>query len=241
MKTKLGVNIDHVATLRNARGEGHPDLIRAAKEVIKNGADSITIHVREDQRHVKKKDAIILKKKIRKPINLEMAPTNEMVNFAIKLKPKYVCIVPEKRREITTEGGLNLNQKGLKNIIQKLKNNKIEVSLFINPNQKDVQYSFKLGSDAVEVHTGSFALALKNKNINKVKKEFIKIKKCQIECQKTNMKFNVGHGLTYESVSYLKKLENVNEYNIGHFIIGESLFESLSKVVKKIKKIINNK
>ena len=126
MKAKLGVNIDHVATLRNARGEGHPNIVSAAKEVIKNGADSITIHVREDQRHIKRIDALILKKKINKPINLEMAPTKDMLRFALKLKPKYVCIVPEKRQEITTEGGLNLNQKNLKNIIQKLKNKKIE-------------------------------------------------------------------------------------------------------------------
>ena len=128
MKSKLGVNIDHVATLRNARGENHPVLLKAAKEVIKYGADSITIHVREDQRHVNKKDAILLKKKIKKPINLEMAPTIAMVNFALKLKPKFVCIVPEKRREVTTEGGLNLNQKNLKILINKLKKNNIEVS-----------------------------------------------------------------------------------------------------------------
>jgi len=119
MKSKLGVNIDHVATLRNARGENHPVLLKAAKEVIKYGAESITIHVREDQRHVKKKDAILLKRKIKKPINLEMAPTIAMVNFAIKLNPKFVCIVPEKRREVTTEGGLNLTQKNLKKLINK--------------------------------------------------------------------------------------------------------------------------
>lgn len=238
MKAKLGVNIDHVATLRNARGEGHPDIISAAKEVIKSGADSITIHVREDQRHIKKTDALILKKKINKPINLEMAPTEDMLRFAIKLKPKYVCIVPEKRQEITTEGGLNLNQKNLKNIIQKLKNKKIEVSLFINPNLKDVKRSNILGASAVEIHTGAFASFLKNKNKKKADIEFKKIKKCQIECQNSLMKFNVGHGLTYDSAAYLKKIKNINEFNIGHFIIGESLFDGFSKVVKKFKKIL---
>ncbi len=238
MKAKLGVNIDHVATLRNARGEDHPDIISAAKEVIKSGADSITIHVREDQRHIKKTDALILKKKINKPINLEMAPTEDMLRFAIKLKPKYVCIVPEKRQEITTEGGLNLNQKNLKNIIQKLKNKKIEVSLFINPNLKDVKRSNILGASAVEIHTGAFAYSLKNKNKKKVNIEFKKIKKCQIECQNSLMKFNVGHGLTYGSAAYLKKIKNINEFNIGHFIIGESLFDGFSKVVKKFKKIL---
>ena len=152
MRSKLGVNIDHVATLRNARGENHPVLLKAAKEVIKYGADSITIHVREDQRHVKKKDAILLKRKIKKPINLEMAPTIAMVNFAIKLNPKFVCIVPEKRREVTTEGGLNLTQKNLKKLINKLKKNNIEVSLFINPSVKDVRNSYKLGVNAIEIH-----------------------------------------------------------------------------------------
>ncbi len=239
MKTKLGVNIDHVATLRNARGEGHPDILDAANEIIKNGADSITIHVREDQRHIKKTDALILKKKIKKPINLEMAPTIDMLNFAIKLKPKYVCIVPEKRREVTTEGGLKLSQKNLKFIIKKLKSKNIEVSLFINPSAKDVIRSNELNSDAIEIHTGMFSAAIKKKNKLKIEKEFNKIKKCKIECDKTKMKFNVGHGLTYHSAKYLKKINNINEYNIGHFIIGESLFCGFSKVIKKFKKIIN--
>lgn len=239
MKTKLGVNIDHVATLRNARGEGHPDILDAANEIIKNGADSITIHVREDQRHIKKTDALILKKKIKKPINLEMAPTIDMLNFAIKLKPKYVCIVPEKRREVTTEGGLKLSQKNLKFIIKKLKSKNIEVSLFINPSVKDVIRSNELNSDAIEIHTGMFSAAIKKKNKLKIEKEFNKIKKCKIECDKTKMKFNVGHGLTYHSAKYLKKINNINEYNIGHFIIGESLFCGFSKIIKKFKKIIN--
>ena len=239
MKTKLGVNIDHVATLRNARGEGHPDILDAANEIIKNGADSITIHVREDQRHIKKTDALILKKKIKKPINLEMAPTIDMLNFAIKLKPKYVCIVPEKRREVTTEGGLKLSQKNLKFIIKKLKSKNIEVSLFINPSTKDVIRSNELNSDAIEIHTGMFSAAIKKKNKLKIEKEFNKIKKCKIECDKTKMKFNVGHGLTYHSAKYLKKINNINEYNIGHFIIGESLFCGFSKIIKKFKKIIN--
>ncbi|MEK9680271.1 MAG: pyridoxine 5'-phosphate synthase [Pelagibacteraceae bacterium] len=239
MKTKLGVNIDHVATLRNARGEGHPDILDAANEIIKNGADSITIHVREDQRHIKKTDALILKKKIKKPINLEMAPTIDMLNFAIKLKPKYVCIVPEKRREVTTEGGLKLSQKNLKFIIKKLKSKNIEVSLFINPSAKDVIRSNELNSDAIEIHTGMFSAAIKKKNKLKIEKEFNKIKKCKIECDKTKMKFNVGHGLTYHSAKYLKKINNINEYNIGHFIIGESLFCGFSKIIKKFKKIIN--
>ena len=239
MKSKLGVNIDHVATLRNARGENHPVLLKAAKEVIKYGADSITIHVREDQRHINKKDAIMLKKSIRRPINLEMAPTTDMTNFAIKLLPKYVCIVPEKRREVTTEGGLKLSQKNLKKIIKKLQNYKIEVSLFIDPNIEDIKNSYKLGADAIEIHTGSFSEAIKSKNKKKIVSEFNKIRRCKFECDKTKMKFNLGHGLDYNSTKYLKKIKKINEYNIGHFIIGESLFDGFSKVIKKFKKIIN--
>ena len=155
------------------------------------------------------------------------------------MAPKYVCIVPEKRREVTTEGGLKLSQKNLKFIIKKLKSKNIEVSLFINPSTKDVIRSNELNSDAIEIHTGMFSAAIKKKNKLKIEKEFNKIKKCKIECDKTKMKFNVGHGLTYHSAKYLKKINNINEYNIGHFIIGESLFCGFSKVIKKFKKIIN--
>ena len=238
MKTKLGVNIDHVATLRNARNEGHPNIIKAAKNVIKCGADSITVHVREDQRHIRKSDAVLLKNKITKPINLEMAPTNDMLNFALKLKPKYVCIVPEKRKELTTEGGLNLKNNNLFKIINKLKKKNIEVSLFINPSLKDVNYSYQLGADAVEIHTGNFAKAIKDNNRKKIFLEFNKIKKCEQVCIKKMIKFNLGHGLDYKSTKYLMRLKNVNELNIGHFIIGESLFEGMSKVIKNFKKII---
>ncbi len=187
---------------------------------------------------LEKSDAVLLKNKITKPINLEMAPTNDMLNFALKLKPKYVCIVPEKRKELTTEGGLNLKNKNLFKIINKLKKKNIEVSLFINPNFKDVNYSFKLGADAVEIHTGNFAKATKDNNRKKIFLEFNKIKKCEQVCIKKKVKFNLGHGLDYRSTKYLMKLKNVNELNIGHFIIGESIFEGLSKVIKNFKKII---
>ena len=238
MPVKLGVNIDHIATLRNARGEGHPDLLKAAHIAIKNGANSLTIHVREDQRHVKFNDAVLLKKKIKSPINLEMAPTKQMTNFAVKLKPKYVCIVPEKRREVTTEGGLNLKNKNLKTIIKKLKASRILVSLFINPEKKTIIMANSLGVDAIELHTGNFARAIKRKNKKLINLEFNKIKNCKFLCDKTSMKFNLGHGLDYVSAKYLMKIKRINEFNIGHFIIGESVFEGLGNVVKKFKKIL---
>ena len=157
-KTRLGVNIDHVATIRNARGETYPDPLKAALLAQKSGADSITIHLREDRRHIRDKDLKNIKKKIKIPLNLEMAPTKEMLNIAIKHKPNFVCIVPEKRREITTEGGLNVkkNTGFLKKIIEKLKKNKIRVSLFIEPKIFDIILSKKLGANCVELHTGKF-------------------------------------------------------------------------------------
>ena len=159
MKNKrLGVNIDHVATIRNARGESYPDPLRAALLAQKNGADSITIHLREDRRHIRDYDLKSIKKKLKIPLNLEMAPTREMLNIAIKNKPNFVCIVPEKRKELTTEGGLDIlkNKKILKKIVYKLKKNKIRTSLFIEPLLSNVEEAYRLGVDCVELHTGTF-------------------------------------------------------------------------------------
>lgn len=237
MKSKLGVNIDHIATVRNARSEGHPDILKAARFALNSGADFITIHVREDQRHIKKKDALILKSKIKKPINLEISTNQKMINFASKLKPYSVCIVPENRKEITTEGGLNLKNNSLAKNIKKLKKLNIKVSLFINPNLKDLKKSKILGSDSVEIHTGKFSRLVKNKN-SKLKQEFSKILKCSQMAKKLKINFNLGHGLDYVSAKYLSKLKNVSEYNIGHFIIGESLFHGMKRVIKKFKTIL---
>ena len=162
---KLGVNIDHVATLRNARGEFHPDPLEAAKMAIKCGANSITIHLREDRRHIRDRDLINIKKRKNIKINLEIAATNEMLKIALKYKPNYVCIVPEKRQEITTEGGLNLNKnkKKLSSIIYKLNKNKIRTALFINPNLSDVRLSKQIGTKCIELHAGKISSKIKNK------------------------------------------------------------------------------
>ncbi len=239
MRKKLGVNIDHVATIRNARNENYPNLLEAATSCLKNGADSITIHLREDRRHIKDFDLIILKKKIKKPINLEMAPTDEMLKIALKYKPNYVCLVPEKRKEITTEGGLNLkkNKNKLFSIIKKLKQKKIRVSLFINPNISDVKISKELNADCVELHTGNYCQLL-NKN-KPTKSEYKKILRASFFAKKNNLEVHAGHGLTYLSASKISKIKHISEFNIGHFIISESIFSSLSKVVKKFKKVIN--
>ena len=175
---RLGVNIDHVATLRNARGELHPDPFLAAKFAKKCGADSITIHLREDRRHINDLDAKKICKIKNLLVNLEISIKNEIVKNALKIKPDFICIVPENRKEITTEGGLNLrkNKKKIKSIISLFRNKKIRTSLFINPSLNDILISKNLGADCVEIHTGRFATLVKSKK--KIKNEFLRIKKC---------------------------------------------------------------
>ena len=239
-KKKLGVNIDHVATIRNARGEKYPDPLRAALFAEKSGANSITIHLREDRRHIKDNDLINIKKKLNVPLNLEMAPINEMLKIAIKHKPNYVCIVPEKRAEITTEGGLNLkkNNRYLKKIINELKKNNIRVSLFIEPKISDVLLSKDLGADCVELHTGRFCNLFNFKR--NTKNEFLKLKKSALYAKTIGLNVHAGHGLTYNSAKEITKIKYISEFNIGHFIISESIFMGLKNSIKKFKKIINN-
>jgi pyridoxine 5-phosphate synthase len=236
---RLGVNIDHVATIRNARGENYPDPLKAALLAQKSGADSITIHLREDRRHIRDYDLKKIKKKLKIPLNLEMAATNEMLKIAIKYKPNFVCIVPEKRRELTTEGGLNLKKGNLKILIKKLKKNKIKVSLFINPKISDVFKAKNLGANSVELHTGKFCNAFnKAKNINK---EYYKIRDSAIIGKKIGLNVHAGHGLTYKSAKVISKINHITEYNIGHFIISESLFLGLKSSIKKFKRILKKK
>ena len=234
----LGINIDHVATIRNARGEDHPYPYLAAKNAIKYGADSITIHLREDRRHIKDNDLKIISSLSKIPLNLEMAATSKMLKIALKYKPNYVCIVPEKRKEITTEGGLNLHKKKLKikKIIKKLNNNNIRTSLFINPSIEDIKTAKILGANCIEIHTGKISKLVKKK-IN-YKKEFRKIKKCAIFAESMNLEVHAGHGLDYKTTKILKKITQISEYNIGHFIIGESIQYGLRNVIKTFKKIL---
>ena len=238
-KKKLGVNIDHVATVRNARGENYPSPLRAALLAEKSGADSITIHLREDRRHIRYEDLINLKKKIKIPLNLEMSPTEEMRKIAIKFKPNYVCIVPEKRKEITTEGGLNVikNKKFLGQLVKILKANNIRVSLFIEPNIRDIKISNIIGADCVELHTGQFC-NLFNKRQNTFS-SYRKIKKSAEFAKQIGLEVHAGHGLTYKSANKISKINDITEFNIGHFIVAESIFFGLKKTIIKFKKIIN--
>ena len=235
---RLGVNIDHVATIRNARGELHPDPYFAAKFVKKFGADSITIHLREDRRHIKDLDAkkICLIKNLL--VNLEISIKDEIVKNALKIKPNFICIVPENRKEITTEGGLNLlkNKNKIKKILDIFKKNKIRTSLFINPTYNDVLLSKELGAECIEIHTGRFANLVKSKK--KTYNELLRIKKSCRLANDIGLEVHAGHGLDYKSTEILSKITEIKEFNIGHFIIGESIFYGIKTVIKKFKKII---
>tara|TARA_B100000965_G_scaffold284039_1_gene241951 strand:- start:161 stop:883 length:723 start_codon:yes stop_codon:yes gene_type:complete len=237
-KIRLGVNIDHVATVRNARGEKYPSPLRAAILAEKSGADSVTIHLREDRRHINDNDLKSINSKLKIPLNLEIAATNEMLKIALKHKPPFICIVPEKRKEITTEGGLNLNFNKifLKKIIHKLKKNKSRVSLFIEPNLSDIKKAKLLNADCIEIHTGRFCnLVNQNKNF---KNELIKIKKAVTLGNKIGLEVHAGHGLTYKSAKILSKTKGIREFNIGHFLVGESIFVGFANSIKQFKKII---
>ena len=239
-KIRLGVNIDHVATVRNARGEIYPSPLRAALIAQKNGADSVTIHLREDRRHINEIDLKQIKSKLKIPLNLEIAATKEMLNIALKTKPPFICIVPEKREELTTEGGLNLKykKKFLSKIIQKLKKNGARVSLFIEPSIKDVNESKKLNADCIEIHTGKLCYLINNNK--SYKNELIKIKKIVKLGKELGLEVHAGHGLTFHSAKILSKLKNIHEFNIGHFLIGESIFEGMPLIIKKFKKILKS-
>ena len=235
---RLGVNIDHVATLRNARGELHPDPFYAAKFVKKKGADSITIHLREDRRHINDNDAKKICSIKNLLVNLEISIRNEIVKKALSIGPNYICIVPENRKEITTEGGLNLikNKKKIKKAIFKFKRKKIRTSLFINPNLKDVKLSKELEADCIELHTGKISnLVKEKKNFNN---ELKKIKKCCKLASALGLEVHAGHGLDYKTTEILNKIDKIKEFNIGHFIVGESVFNGFDKVIKNFKKIL---
>ena len=240
-KKRLGVNIDHVATIRNARGEGYPDPLKASLIAEKSGADSITIHLREDRRHIRDYDLKNIKQKLKIPLNLEIAPTKEMLNIAIKTKPNFVCIVPEKRKEITTEGGLNLkrNRKFLKKMVSLLLKKKIRVSLFIEPLLSDVESAFLLGANCIELHTGTFCNSFNKRKKQLTKSCYYKLERCARYAKNFGLEVHAGHGLTYESTSLISSIDDISEFNIGHFIIAESLFVGIKTSIKKFKKIIN--
>ena len=235
---RLGVNIDHIATLRNARGELHPDPVFASNFAKKSGADSITIHLREDRRHIRDKDAKLICSKRNILVNLEISTNLRMIKTALKMKPNFICIVPENRKEITTEGGLDLkkNRFRIKKIISMFKEKKIRTSLFINPSIKDIKISKELDVDCIEIHTGTLSNLVKlNKSF---KNEIKKIKKCALLANKLGLEVHAGHGLDYKTTKLLSKIREIKEFNIGHFIIGESILYGLNNVIKNFKTLL---
>ena len=236
---RLGVNIDHVATIRNARGSFHPDPLSIAKHVTKCGAHSVTIHLREDRRHINDTDVYKICKNKKIITNLEISLNKKMIKIALKNKPNFICIVPEKRKEVTTEGGLNLvkNKKKIKETILLFNKKSIRTCLFVDPTLKDIKIAKELNANCVELHTGKISnLVKENKNY---KFEYLKIKKCSELGFKLGVEVHAGHGLDYKTTAILSKIKEITEFNIGHFIIGESLTHGLKKTIKAFKKITN--
>ena len=236
---KLGVNIDHVATVRNARGSFHPDPFSIAKYVMECGAHSITIHLREDRRHIRDLDVVKICKNKKIITNLEISLNNDVLRIALKNKPNFICIVPENRKEVTTEGGLNLskNLNRIRKIIKQFKIKKIRTSLFIDPNLNDIKIAKELNVDCIELHTGKISDLIKSKK--NYTQEYKKIKKCCQVAKNIGLEVHAGHGLDYKSATILSKLKEIEEFNIGHFIIGESIIHGLKNTIKRFKKISN--
>ena len=233
----LGVNIDHVATLRNARGGIEPNVLEAAKICIENGADSITTHLREDRRHIKDEDVKLIRTELKTKLNLEMAMTSEMQEIALALKPDAVCIVPEKRQELTTEGGLDIAgqlERGIK-FVRPLVDAGIEVSLFIDPDMEQVSAAYKTGAQFIELHTGTYSNAY---GTDKVVRAFRDLKKSTEFAHKLGLKVNAGHGLNYDNVIRMHEIEGLYELNIGHSIISKAVFVGLAQAVREMKEII---
>lgn len=230
---RLGVNIDHVATIRNARGGRHPDPLRAAHIAIEGGADGITAHLREDRRHISDSDIARLKAELTRPLNLEMAATGEMVAIALRHVPNACCLVPERREERTTEGGLDVcgGASHLQGVIDKLKAAGIRVSLFIEAEPKVIEMSAKLGADIVELHTGAYCDKALEDDVAGVGKELKRIKAAAELAQAAGLEVHAGHGLTYNTVKAVARVPQIVELNIGHFLIGEAIFGGLRDAV----------
>ena len=234
----LGVNIDHIANVREARQTKEPDPVQMAMLAEIGGADGITVHLREDRRHIQDRDLRLLRETIQTRLNLEMAATKEMVEIALRIKPAMVTLVPERREEVTTEGGLavELQEENLKRITDRLQSSNIPVSIFIDPFYKQIEASSRVGATFIELHTGKFAEAnSKNRPI-----ELAKIKETSIQAKNLGLRVNAGHGLTYQNVESIACIKDIEELNIGHTIVSRSLAVGLRQAVKEMKELILN-
>ncbi len=233
---QLGLNIDHVATVRQVRGGSKPDLREAARQGILGGAQGITVHLREDRRHIQDLDVFGLKKSISVPLNLEMSVNSEIIKIACRLKPEKACLVPERRRELTTEGGLDAagKIKQLTQVVRQLQKNGIVVSLFIDPIKQQVQAAAKAGADYIELHTGSYA----NRSGKRKNHELTRLREAALFAHSLGLGLNAGHGLDYENVIPVAKLPYLEELNIGHSIVARSIFVGLKNAVSEMRALI---
>ena len=235
--SKLSVNVDHVATVRQARGGKNPDPVTAALVAELAGADGIIVHLREDRRHIQDRDVEILRRVVKTKLNLEMANTEEIVRIALRVKPDMVCMVPERRQELTTEGGLNVaaQQKGLRQNIARLQKAGIRVSLFIDADPGQVKASRAVGADFVEIHTGKYSDAPDEKS---QKKEFRRIARAIAQAHKLGLGVNIGHGLDYQNVLPFTFIPEIEDYSIGHSIIARAVLVGLDRAVREMKELI---
>jgi pyridoxine 5-phosphate synthase len=234
---RLGVNIDHVATVRNARGAGYPDPVRAALMAAEAGADGITAHLREDRRHITDDDIARLSDQLTIPLNLEMAATDEMLGIALRHQPHAACIVPEKREELTTEGGLDAagQHDRLAPLVAELRNANIRVSLFIEPDARQIDAALRLGAPVVELHTGRYAeLDGEARTV-----ELRRLTDAAALAAKNGIEVHAGHGLTYDNVAAIAAIPQVRELNIGHFLVGEALFVGLGQAVRQMRQAMD--
>lgn len=233
----LGVNIDHVATLRQARQTRYPDPIEAVFAAEKGGADGITVHLREDRRHIQERDVMLIQETTLTRLNLEMAVTDEMVLFAEKIKPAHCCLVPEKRQELTTEGGLNVkgDEQHIRLVCQKLRDSGIDVSLFIDPDQLQIEAALRCGAPTIELHTGQYAEAITKSD---QQKELQRIREATKFAHQAGLIVNAGHGLNYQNVQPIACIPEINELNIGHGIIAHAIFIGLENAVREMKRIM---
>ena len=241
---RLGVNIDHVATVRNARGTSYPDPLMAAKIVKEAGGDGITAHLREDRRHIVDQDISRLKQQNILPLNLEMAATDEMQKIALDVLPNAVCLVPEKREEVTTEGGLDvISNRSVLLPMEKLQASGIRVSLFIDPDPKQIEASADCGADDIELHTGSYAHAFNRHGQNGIKdvdSEYNRLHQASEMAHRLGLKVNAGHGLNYHNTRQICHLPHLEELNIGHSIISRAVFDGLHQAVREMRELIDS-
>ncbi|MBA2656354.1 MAG: pyridoxine 5'-phosphate synthase [Tatlockia sp.] len=233
----LGVNIDHIATVRQARGTRYPDPVQAAIDAEEAGADGITLHMREDLRHIQARDVRLIKAVLQTRMNLELAVTESMLDFAEEIKPEHACLVPEKREELTTEGGLDVagNFETVTNAVKRLQNLGSEVSLFIDPDRRQIEAAVETGATVIEIHTGCYADA---SNVSDQEKEFTRIKEAAEFAASLHLIVNAGHGLNYHNVKAVAAIKEINELNIGHAIIARALFCGLKEAVRDMRHLM---